>query len=87
MKNWSKVFKFKEYDILIQRLCNNDDGEHISITLRVNEGQLITTMSFEDDVDQADKAFADYTKKDAQKVIDAFEKMYRNEEKNDDKKS
>ena len=81
MKNWSKVLKFKKYDILVQRLCNNEEGEFVSIVLRVPEGQLITTASFEDSVEEADKAFDDYSKEDAQKIIDSFEKMYLHEKK------
>ena len=81
MKAWCKIFKFPKYDILVQRLCNNDDGEHISITLRVSEGQLITTATFEDDSEEADKAFEKYSKEDAKKIIQSFEKMYINAEK------
>ena len=84
MKKWCKIIKLEEYDILVQRLCNNKDGEHLSVTLRVNEGQLITSMCFEDDVEGADKAYANYKKADAQKVVDAFEKMYINEKENND---
>jgi len=86
MKKWCKIFRLEEYDILVQRLCNNADGEHVSITLRVNEGQLITTMTFEDDVEGADKAYKNYKKEDAQKVVEAFKKMYRNEEKDNNDK-
>ena len=80
MKKWCKIIRLDEYDILVQRSCNNSDGEYVSVSLRVDEGQLTTTMSFEDDVKGADKAYADYKKVDAEKVVEAFEKMYRNEE-------
>ena len=86
MKKWCKIIRLEEYDILVQRLCNNKDGEHLSITLRVDEGQLITSMCFEDDVEGADKAYDNYKKADAEKVVVAFEKMYRNEEEGNDKK-
>lgn len=87
MKKWCKIFKLEEYDILVQRLCNNKDGEHLSITLRVNEGQLISTMCFQDDIKSADKAYKNYKKTDAEKVIDAFKKMYRDEKEDDNKKN
>jgi len=87
MKKWCKIFRCEGYDILLQRLCNNSDGEHISVTLKVNEGQLITTMVFEDDIDAADKAYSNYKKADAEKTIEAFEKMYKDEEKDDNEKN
>jgi phosphate uptake regulator len=85
MKKWCKIIRLDEYDILVQRSCNNSDGEYVCVTLRVNEGELRTTMGFEDDVEEADKAYANYKKADAEKVVEAFEKMYKNEEEINDK--
>lgn len=86
MKNWSKVYKFKKYDILVQRLCNNTDGEHITATLRVDEGQLITTMSFGDSVEDADEGYEKYTKKLAKDLIDSYEKLQIDEKKDNNSK-
>lgn len=90
MKNWCKIIEIGEYDILIQRLCNDVDGEHVKITLRVPEGQMMKTLSFGDEEDaesKADKGYKLYGKKEATKFVKAFEEMYNaNGEKEDDKK-
>lgn len=87
MKGWFKKITVGPYELLVQRLCNNSSGEHISITIRVTEGQMITTMSFEDDEKACIKAFKEYGKKQSKEFIASFEKMYNNEKESDKEKS
>lgn len=87
MRNWAKIIEVGDYDILVQRLCNNDDGEHVSITLKVDEGQLTTTMGFEDDSHEANEAFKNFKKEDAIKIVDSFEKLYKNDTQENNEKT
>jgi len=90
MKNWCKIIEVGQYDILVQRLCNDVDGEHIKVTIRVLEGQMFKTLSFEKEDDaetKADEAYKLYDLKQAEAFVEAFEEMYNvNGEKEDDKK-
>ena len=80
MKSWCKIVRVEKYDILVQRLCDNVDGEHIKITIRVPEGQMLKTLSFEDENENAEEkaieAYKLYDKKQAKKFVKAFEEMY-----------
>jgi hypothetical protein len=79
MKKWFKKITVGDYDLLIQRLCDNRDGEHVKITIRVPEGQMLKTLAFDGDEDaeaKADEAFKLYDKKQAEKFVKAFEEMY-----------
>lgn len=87
MRNWAKIIEVGDYDILVQRLCNNDDGEHVSITLKVDEGQLTTTMGFEDDSHEANEAFKNFKEEDAIKIVDSFEKLYKNDTQENNEKT
>lgn len=75
MKNWHKIFKFKKYDVLLLRMCNEKEGEHIQLIVRIPDGQFVKTVSFEDDVERADEFFQQYEKKHAQEFIVEFEKV------------
>jgi hypothetical protein len=94
MKKWFKKITVGDYDILVQRLCDNKDGEHIKITIRVPEGQMMKTLSFDDEENdaevKADEAFKLYDKEQAKKFVEAFEEMYNahddTQEENNDKK-
>lgn len=91
MKKWFKKITIGDYDLLVQRLCDNRDGEHIKITIRVPEGQMMKTLSFDDEDEdaeaKADEAFKLYDKKQAKKFVEAFEEMYNaNDAQEDDKK-
>jgi hypothetical protein len=80
MKSWCKIIEVGDYDILVQRLCNNAEGEHIKITLRVPEGQMIKTLSFDEEDDDAEEkaieAYNLYDEKRAEEFVKAFEEMY-----------
>lgn len=73
MKKWYKVFKLSKYDVLLLQMCNQEDGDHIQLILRVPNGQYIRTITFGDDVKKADKYFKEYTKEDAIKFVEQFE--------------
>ena len=75
MKKWYKVFKLKKYDVLLLRMCNEEDGEHIQLIIRVANGQFIKTASFSEDSEGADDFFDKYEKKHAQEFVVEFEKL------------
>jgi len=75
MKKWSKVHRLKGFDVLVQRLVNKSDGEHVHVTIRFSEGQYVMKIGYGDEegsFEEADKAFENYSKEDAQKFVDSF---------------
>jgi hypothetical protein len=78
MKGWCKILELDNYDILVQRLATKEDGENVSITVRMPDGQFIKTASLGDGEDAEKKAielFETYEAKDAKLFIDELDKL------------
>ena len=75
MKGWTKIVRLEKFDVLVQRLVNESNGEHVQITIRFSEGQYVATVEFGHD-EQAEKVaiefYKNYKKAEAQKFVDAF---------------
>jgi len=74
MKKWCKIFKLKKYDVLLIRMVTDEDGEHVVLILRINNGQFIKTVSFDDDTEKAEEFYDKYQKKHAEEFVEEFEK-------------
>jgi hypothetical protein len=55
-------------------MCNDEDGEHIQLIVRIKNGQFIRSVTFENDVKAADDFFDKYEKEHAKEFIVEFEK-------------
>lgn len=75
MKNWCKIIKLEDYDVIVLRLSTTEEGEHVELIARFPEGQFIKTASFEDNTEEADKFYKDYKKKNAQELVDELIKL------------
>ena len=78
MKSWCKIIELDNYEILVQRLVNKEDGEHVQITVRMKDGQFIKTASFGDG-DEAEQSaievYEAYGEKEAMLFVDELEKL------------
>ncbi len=69
MKDWCKIIETKTHDVLVQRLSTDEDGEHLSISVKL-EGLLVQFKpSFGDDEAFANEVFQKYSKEDAEKLV------------------
>ena len=75
MKKWTKIFKLKKYDVALLRMCNDEEGEHVVLILRIQNGQYIKTATFGEDKEGADEFFDKYEKKHAEEFVKEFEKL------------
>ena len=74
MKNWFKKIELDNYDVLVIRSSNHDDGEYIKVMSLYEDVEVNATMGFEDDVDRADKAFKLFDKSSAHNFVVNMEK-------------
>lgn len=74
MKKWAKIFKLPKHDVLMMHMTNDEEGEHIVLILRVEKGQYIKTVSFDEDIQGAKDFFDKYKKEHAQQFVKEFEK-------------
>lgn len=81
MKGWSKVFKLPKFDVVLLRMCNDDEGEHVVLILRIKNGQFIKTATFDNDTESADEFFDKYTKEHAKEFVKEFEEVITKGEK------
>lgn len=79
MKNWCKVFKLKNYHVVLLHLCNEEDGEHLQLMCRFPGGTFTRIVTFDDDEETAKEMFDQYEKKHAEKFIVEFEKLLEDE--------
>jgi diketogulonate reductase-like aldo/keto reductase len=91
MKGRCKIIELETHDVLVQRLVNESDGEHIKITVWFPLGQMIQTGSFGDEDEsakEADEVYEAYGKEQAQAFLDAILGQLEGvvDEKTDDKK-
>jgi hypothetical protein len=54
-------------------MCNDDEGEHVVLILRIKNGQFIKTATFDNDKEAADKFFDKYSKENALDFVKEFE--------------
>lgn len=76
MKNWFKKVEFEEYDILIVRDSNHEDGENVKVTVCFNNVKVSATLIYEDDEAKADKSYLEYGEKQAKELIGGFKDMF-----------
>lgn len=76
MKNWFKKVEFEEYDILVVRDSNNEDGENVKITACFDSVKVSATIICEDDETRANKIFTEYGQNQAKEFIEQFQKMF-----------
>lgn len=60
MKNWCKILQGETHDILVQRIYDEENGEHCAITVNVQVMQCTLRASFEEDAKAADKFFEEF---------------------------
>ena len=78
MKNWCKILKLKNYDVLVERVVTKDDGEHVKITVRFPDGQFVKSACMGDGEEaekQSIELFNTYSKKEATLFIDELDKL------------
>ena len=78
MKSWCKILELEGHDVLVQRLVNKEDGEHVKITVRFQDGQFIKSACLGDG-DEAERLsielYDKYGAKDAQGFVDELDKL------------
>jgi hypothetical protein len=75
MKNWCKIIETKKYDVLVQRLSDNDNEEHISISLLCDGVLACLKPGFGDDEKRADEAYINFNKAAAERTVKDIVKM------------
>ena len=76
MKGCFKIIELENHDVLVQRLSDYDNGEHIRITV-VFEGHNITMKpSYDNDKKKADEAFENYNEKSAAQIVESTIEMF-----------
>lgn len=77
MKKWCKIIELKTHDVLIQRLSDEENEEHILFTFK-HDGVLVSfTASYGIKEKLADDMFNKYSKDDAQKMLDNTLKLFK----------
>ena len=76
MKGWHKTFELDEYDVLVQRLSNDDEQEHVVISLRFDGGMFSQIVLFDDVEADADLFYSKYSKKQAEVFVKTFSKEF-----------
>lgn len=79
MKGWCKIYKFPKYDVLVERLVNKSDGEHVSVKVRFEEGQyVLLARCGEGEVGErlSVELYEKYNKEDALKFLEQFSELY-----------
>ncbi len=76
MKNWFKKVEFEEYDILVVRDSNDEDGENIKVTACFEDVKVSATFGYEDNEEKADEKFKEYGQKHAKEFIGEFKEMF-----------
>ena len=77
MKKWCKIIETEKHDVLIQRMSTDEDGEHLTISVKL-EGVLAQFKpSFGDDEAFADEAFQKYSKEDAETLVKNTLEMFK----------
>jgi hypothetical protein len=67
MKNWCKIIELEEDDVLVQR-TNNEDGETVVFSCRLETHDAKVSMEFESE-EEADTAFATITEQDCKNML------------------
>ena len=75
MKNWCKVIPLEDYDVLVERISNEQDKEAIRVSVRMHGMHLMAIMGFEEDGEKADKAFDKYDEAGAGEFIAGMQGM------------
>lgn len=75
-KNWCKIISLKDHDVLVQRLSNDEDGEHIEFKMIIDGVTASFKASYDEDKAVADETFESFSEKDAQKLLDNTLKMF-----------
>lgn len=81
MKNWCKIIETKDHSVLLQRLSDEEDGEHICISIKL-DGVLATFKpSYGENEALADETYEKYSEKDAEKIVKTTLEMFEPEPK------
>ena len=73
-KNWCKIVELEEHDVLVQRRSNDDDGEHIKVSIAMDGMHLSLKLTGENS-DDADAMYEKFSKVDAEKIVESFKAM------------
>lgn len=68
-KKWCKIVELENYDVLAQRLSNDDDGEHIRVSTQASYGHVSVVISAGEDADEADQMFDKFDEVGAKQVL------------------
>lgn len=67
-KNWCKIIRYEDHDVLFQLLSDDENGDHISITM-VFDGRTATFNLGYEDEDKASKKFDNVSESDAKNYV------------------
>jgi hypothetical protein len=77
MKNWCKIIEMPEHDVLLQRLSDNENLEHISVSVKIDGALANFKLSYKEDEKLANETFEKFDGNDAQKIIDSVLEMFK----------
>lgn len=69
MKNWCKIIELENHDVLLQRLSNNKDDEHIKVTIKTDGLTASYNLGYGEDEARADEAYQEIDKEKAQILL------------------
>lgn len=72
MKNWCKIIELENYSVLVQRLSDGENNEHIVISTRLEGVTPSITACFEEDSDKADEKFKAYNADSAKEFVNSM---------------
>ena len=75
MKGFAKIIELPEYDVILMRGYDDEDGETVEMIAMIGGSKVVTTMGFDDDIQKADKAMNSLGEKHAQGFVDNVLKM------------
>jgi len=75
MKNWVKIIELKKHDVLIQRLSDDDDLEHISATIKMDGVLVSLKFGYGEDEKLADEGFAKFNESQATELVKNIKAM------------
>lgn len=76
MKNWCRIIKLPEHDVLVQRLSDEENKEHLSVSIKL-QGVLATlNFGFDEDEKKCDDAFKSYKREMAMKAVETITEMF-----------
>ena len=71
-KNWCKLFDTEIGQLLVQRMSDHENGEHLRVSASLNGFVASLSLGYEDDEEKADDEFNSVTLEELEPIIEAF---------------